>query len=100
MAEPDCGAGRDGNRAAALGTLTRAVATLHELEREAFGLGDGAAAAGRDKVLVLPVPVTSMDEWAAAALKLAGGAAPVRVETQQVGPRRALDDGPSDDGDA
>ena len=99
MAEPDCGAGRDGNRAAALGTLTRAVATLHELEREAFGLA-GDTAAGRDKVLVLPVPVSSMDEWAKMALSLAGGAKPAPPQALDVGPRRARDDGPGDDGGA
>ena len=86
----DLGAGREGNQAAALGTLTRATAALHEMERAAYGLGMDAAQ-GRDRVILLPVPVTSMDEWARQAAQVmgipAGAPAPAQVG-QGFGPRR------------
>ena len=86
----DLGAGREGNQAAALGTLTRATAALHEMERAAYGLGQDAAQ-GRDRVILLPVPVTSMDEWArqaAAVMGVPSGPAPGQVGPG-TGPRRA-----------
>ena len=86
----DLGAGREGNQAAALGTLTRATAALHEMERAAYGLGQDAAQ-GRDRVILLPVPVTSMDEWARQAAQVMG--LPAGQVTEQAasgyGPRRA-----------
>jgi hypothetical protein len=86
----DLGAGREGNQAAALGTLTRATAALHEMERAAYGLGMDAAQ-GRDRVILLPVPVTSMDEWARQAAQVMGlpaaAAEPAQVG-QGFGPRR------------
>jgi hypothetical protein len=87
---PDLGAGREGNQAAALGTLTRATAALHEMERAAYGLGMDAAQ-GRDRVILLPVPVDSMDAWARQAAQVMGlpaGSAPAQVG-QGFGPRRA-----------
>ena len=87
---PDLGAGREGNQAAALGTLTRATAALHEMERAAYGLGMDAAQ-GRDRVILLPVPVDSMDAWARQAAQVMGlpaGPAPAQVG-QGFGPRRA-----------
>jgi hypothetical protein len=95
----DLGAGRDGNRAAALGTLVRATATLHELEQQAYGLA-GDRAGGRDKVLVLPVPVTSMEEWAKTALALAGGQQAAPIREQAHGPRRVSEDDPEGEGGA
>ena len=84
------GVGRDGNVAAALGSLTRAVATIHELEREALGLA-GDAAGGRDKVIILPVPVSSMEEWQAAAGRLLGGlAGPAPAEGHEPGRLRSV----------
>jgi hypothetical protein len=68
---PDLGAGREGNQAAALGTLTRATAALHEMERAAYGLGMDAAQ-GRDRVILLPVPVDSMADWARQAAQVMG----------------------------
>ncbi len=86
----DLGAGREGNQAAALGTLTRATAALHEMERAAYGLGQDAAQ-GRDRVILLPVPVTSIDEWARQAAQVMG--LPAGQVTEQAesgyGPRRA-----------
>ncbi len=78
---PDLGAGREGNQAAALGTLTRATAALHDMERAAYGLGMDAAQ-GRDRVILLPVPVASRDEWArqaAAVMGVPAGPAPAQV---------------------
>ena len=85
----DLGAGREGNQAAALGTLTRATAALHEMERAAYGLGMDAAQ-GRDRVIVLPVPVDSMEAWArqaAAVMGIHAAPDPDRVE-KGFGPRR------------
>jgi hypothetical protein len=87
---PDLGAGREGNQAAALGTLTRATAALHEMERAAYGLGMDAAQ-GRDRVILLPVPVDSMEAWARQAAAVMGlpadAPAPAQVG-QGFGPRR------------
>lgn len=89
----DLGAGREGNQAAALGTLTRATAALHEMERAAYGLGQDAAQ-GRDRVILLPVPVDSMADWArqaAAVMGIPAGEAPGQVQPG-TGPRRASED--------
>jgi hypothetical protein len=86
---PDLGAGREGNQAAALGTLTRATAALHDMERSAYGLGMDAAQ-GRDRVILLPVPVESMADWARQAAQVMGiQPAPASGQSGQVyGARR------------
>jgi hypothetical protein len=85
----DLGAGREGNQAAALGTLTRATAALHDMERSAYGLGMDAAQ-GRDRVILLPVPVESMADWARQAAQVMGiQPAPASGQSGQVyGARR------------
>lgn len=79
---PDLGAGREKNQAAALGSITRLVSTLHEMERAAYGLGMDAAQ-GRDRVIVLPVPVDSMADWARLAAGVMG--VPAATDVGQVG---------------
>lgn len=92
MVEVGEGIGRDGNAAAALGSLVRATASIHEMERAALGLG-GDAAAGRDKVILLPVPVADMAQWAAMAAQAVGvQPAPMVEQGRRVGPYRAADD--------
>ena len=87
------GMGRDGNAAAALGSLTRATQTLHQMEAEAYGLaGDGAG--GRDKVIILPVPVGSMEEWQALASGLLGARAPEAAPPERSGAWRAVEPDP------
>ena len=92
---PDLGAGREGNQAAALGTLTRATAALHEMERAAYGLGQDAAQ-GRDKVFFFPVPIDNMADWATAARQVFGIDQRQDQANRQIGPgtgpRRATEE--------
>ena len=91
----DLGAGREGNQAAALGTLTRATAALHEMERAAYGLGQDAAQ-GRDKVFFFPVPIDNMADWATAARQVFGIDQRQDQANRQIGPgtgpRRATEE--------
>lgn len=82
IAREDHGAGRQGSPAAAFGTVTRAVRELHQMQREAYGIdGPGKAAPA---VILLPVPASTVEAWAA----LAGGVLGVQQAAERPDPNK------------
>ena len=67
--------------AAAVGTLARATATLHDLEAAAYDLGGGADG-HKGGIILLPIPVDDMAQWAAMA---AGALGLTPVQSNQDG---------------
>ena len=85
LACDDYGAGGKGSRAAALGTLVKALETLHAMEADRLGAGS----VRRLPVILIPVPCATMDDWQRA---VGAGLAPPAPAVALPPSYRAVDD--------